>query len=63
MKDTFSKTTIIKAIGYLTKDDMGNYIIEIYDEKDDSPLIVQVDELLQDMKGRQVSFISKQVTM
>lgn len=35
MKDTFSKTTTIKAIGYLTKDDMDNYIIEIYDKKDD----------------------------
>lgn len=63
MKDTFSKTTTIKAIGYLTKDDMDNYIIEIYDKKDELPLIVQVDELLQDMKGRQVSFISEQVTM
>lgn len=63
MKDTFSKTTTIKAIGYLIKDDMGNYIIEIYDKRDESPLIVQVDELLQDMEGGQVSFISERVTM
>lgn len=61
MKDTYSRTTTTKVIGYLTKDDMGDYIIEVYDKKDESPIIVRVDELLQDMEGMQVSFVSEQV--
>lgn len=61
MKDTYSRTTTTKVIGYLTKDDMGDYIIEVYDKKDESPIVVRVDELLQDMEGMQVSFVSEQV--
>ena len=61
MKDTYSRTTTTKVIGYLTKDDEDNYIIEVYDKKDESPIVVRVDELLQDMDGMQVSFVSEQV--
>ena len=61
MKDTYSRTTTTKVIGYLTKDDENNYIIEVYDKKDESPIVVRVDELLQDMEGMQVSFVSEQV--
>lgn len=61
MKDTYSRTTTTKVIGYLTKDDEDNYIIEVYDKKDESPIVVRVDELLQDMEGMQVSFVSEQV--
>ncbi len=59
MKDTYSRKTTIKVIGYLTKDDMGDYIIEVYDKKDASPIVVRVDELLHDMKGMQVAFVSE----
>ncbi len=61
MKDTYSRITTTKVIGYLTKDDNDEYIVEIYDKKDESPIIVRVSELLQDMEGMQVSFISEQV--
>ena len=61
MKDTYSRTMTTKVIGYLTKDDEDNYIIEVYDKKDESPIVVRVDELLQDMEGMQVSFVSEQV--
>ncbi len=61
MKDTYSRTTTTKVIGYLTKDDEDNYIIEVYDKKDESPIVVRVDKLLQDMEGMQVSFVSEQV--
>lgn len=61
MKDTYSRTTTTKVIRYLTKDDENNYIIEVYDKKNESPIVVRVDELLQDMEGMQVSFVSEQV--
>ena len=61
MKDVYSRTKTIKAVGYLTKDDEDNYIIEVYDKKDESPIVVRVDELLQYMEGMQVSFVSEQV--
>ena len=61
MKDTYSRITTTKVIGYLTKDDNDEYIVEIYDKKDESPIIVRGSELLQDMEGMQVSFISEQV--
>lgn len=61
MKDTYSRITTTKVIGYLTKDDNDEYIVEVYDKKDESPIIVRVSELLQDMEGMQVSFISEQV--
>lgn len=61
MKDTYTKIITTKVIGYLTKDDNGDYIVEVYDKKDESPIVVRVNELLKDMEEMQVSFISEQV--
>ena len=61
MKDTYTKITTTKVIGYLTKDDNDEYIVEVYDKKDEAPIVVRVSELLEDMEGMQVSFISEQV--
>ena len=61
MKDKYSRVTSTKVIGYLTKNDEDKYIVEVYDKKDEPPIIVLVDELLEEMEGMQVSFISEQV--
>lgn len=61
MKDTYSRVTTTKVIGYLTKNDEDKYIVEVYDKKDEPPTVVLVDELLEEMEGMQVSLISEQV--
>lgn len=61
MKDTYSRVTTTKVIGYLTKNDEDKYVVEVYDKKDEPPTVVLVDELLEEMEGMQVSFISEQV--
>lgn len=61
MKDTYTRVTTTKVIGYLTKNDEDEYVVEVYDKKDEPPTIVKVDELLEMMEGMQVSFISEQV--
>lgn len=61
MKDTYSRVTTTKVIGYLTKNDEDKYIVEVYDKKDELPTVVLVDELLEEMEGMQVSLISEQV--
>lgn len=61
MKDTYSRVTTTKVIGYLTKNDADKYIVEVYDKKDEPPTVVLVDELLEEMEGMQVSLISEQV--
>lgn len=61
MKDTYSRVTTTKVIGYLTKNDEDKYIVEVYDKKDEQPTVVLVDELLEEMEGMQVSLISEQV--
>lgn len=61
MKDTYSRVTTTKVIGYLTKNDEDKYIVEVYDKKDEPPTVVLVDELLEEMEGMQVLLISEQV--
>lgn len=61
MKDTYSRVTTTKVIGYLTKNDEDKYVVEVYDKKDEPPTVVLVDELLEEMEGMQVSFVSEQV--
>ena len=61
MKDTYSRITTTKVIGYLTRNDNGDFVVEVYDKKDEEPIIVNVEEMLRDMEGMQVSFISEQV--
>lgn len=61
MKDTYSRVTTTKVIGYLTKNDEDKYIVEVYDKKDEPPTVVLVDELLEEMEGMQVSLIFEQV--
>lgn len=61
MKDTYSRVTTTKVIGYLTKNDEDKYVVEVYDKKDEPPTVVLVDELLEEMEGMQVSLISEQV--
>lgn len=61
MKDTYTRVTTTKVIGYLTKNDEDEYVVEVYDKKDEPPTIVKVEELLEMMEGMQVSFISEQV--
>ena len=61
MKDTYTRITTTKVIGYLTKNDEDEYVVEVYDKKDEPPTIVKVEELLEMMEGMQVSFISEQV--
>lgn len=61
MKDTYSRITTTKVIGYLTRNDNGDFVVEVYDKKDEGPIIVSVEEMLRDMEGMQVSFISEQV--
>lgn len=60
MKDVYSKTKTIKAVGYLEKNDDGDYIVEVYEKKDEAPTIVMVDELLVDMEGLRVSIVAEQ---
>lgn len=61
MKDTYSRVTTTKVIGYLTKNDEDKYVVEVYDKKDEPPTVVLMDELLEEMEGMQVSLISEQV--
>ena len=61
MKDTYSRITTTKVIGYLTRNDNGDFVVEVYDKKDEEPLVVSVEEMLRDMEGMQVSFILEQV--
>lgn len=61
MKDTYTRVTTTKVIGYLTKNDEDEYVVEVYDKKDEPPTILKVEELLEMMEGMQVSFISEQV--
>lgn len=60
MKDVYSKTKTIKAVGYLEKNDDGDYVVEVYEKKDKAPTIVMVDELLADMEGLRVSIVAEQ---
>ena len=60
MKDVYSNTKTIKAVGYLEKNDDGDYIVEVYEKKDEAPTIVMVDELLADMEGLRVSIVAEQ---
>lgn len=61
MKDTYSRITTTKVIGYLTRNDNGDFVVEVYDKKDEEPIVVSVEEMLRDMEGMQVSFILEQV--
>ena len=61
MKETYSRITTTKVIGYLTRNDNGDFVVEVYDKKDEEPIVVSVEEMLRDMEGMQVSFISEQV--
>lgn len=48
MKDTYSRITTTKVIGYLTRNDNGDFVVEVYDKKDEEPIIVSVEEMLRD---------------
>ncbi len=60
MKDVYSVTKTIKAVGYLEKNDDGDYVIEVYEKKDEAPTIVMADELLADIEGLRVSIVTEQ---
>lgn len=60
MKDTYSITKTVKVVGYLEKNDVGDFIVEVYDKKDESPIVVKVDELLEEMLGLRISVTSEQ---
>lgn len=61
MKDTYTRITTTKVVGYLTKNDDDEYVIEVYDKKDEPPTIIKVEEMLEMMEGMQISFVSEQV--
>ena len=60
MKDVYIVTKTIKAVGYLEKNDDGDYVIEVYEKKDEAPTIVMADELLADIEGLRVSIVTEQ---
>ena len=60
MKDVYSKKTTTKVIGYLTEDENGNRYIEVYENKDESPTIVSLDVLIDEMVGKQISISSEE---
>lgn len=60
MKDVYSRKTTIKVVGFLTEDENGNKYIEVYENKDEPPTIVMLDELINDMIGKQISINSEE---
>lgn len=60
MKDVYSRKTTIKVVGFLTEDENGTRYIEVYENKDEPPTIVMLDDLIEDMIGKQVQIGSEE---
>lgn len=60
MKDIYSRKTTIKVVGFLTEDENGTRYIEVYENKDEPPTIVMLDDLIEDMIGKQVQIGSEE---
>lgn len=58
MKDTCIRKKTVKVIGYLTEED-GKLVIESYIDKDEPPVITDVNELLNDIVGLQVQILAE----
>lgn len=58
MKDICVRKKTVKVVGYLTEED-GRLVIESYVNKDEPPVVTDVNELLGDIGGLQVQILAE----